>query len=320
MGGLRFLTPLDALIVLAGVLPLGALAVSERTSGRIRRALSLPPPRKGAVLPVAVALTLLASLVAVAAAQPVVVRARLVDERADAQAFFVLDTSLSMRASSGPGRATRIARVKRLARRLRSTMQDVPTGLASMTDRTLPNLMPTTDAALFDRTLTQSIAVDRPPPSQPYHRKRATSFQALVPVVESNFFAAGAQRRLVVVFTDGESSPVSPYLTVTLHRRVTPIFVHVWSADERIYRRDKVDPNYAADPESTAALAKLASITRGRVFSETDVSGIAHAMRNTVGYGGTRSHIDAYARLALAPWFVLAGVVPLGLILWRRNL
>ena len=30
--------------------------------------------------------------------------------------------------------------------------------------------------------------------------------------------------------------------------------------------------------------------------------------------------IDAYARIALAPWFVVAGVVPLGFLFWRRNL
>jgi len=78
--------------------------LTERTSSRIRRALSLPHPRSRTVLPVAVALVLLTSLVAVAAAQPVVVRAQLVNERADAQAFFVFDTSLSMQASAGPGR------------------------------------------------------------------------------------------------------------------------------------------------------------------------------------------------------------------------
>jgi hypothetical protein len=38
-----------------------------------------------------------------------------------------------------------------------------------------------------------------------------------------------------------------------------------------------------------------------------------------VGYAGTRTHVDAYARVALAPWFVLAGMVPLAFLLWRRN-
>lgn len=319
MGGLTFLTPLDALFALAVALPFAALVLTERTSSRIRRTLSLPHPRKRTVLPVAVALVLLTSLVAVAAAQPVVVREQLVNERADAQAFFVFDTSLSMQASAGSGRSTRLARAKRLALRLRATLPDVPIGIASMTDRTLPNLMPTTDAALFARTLAQSVAVDRPPPSQAYHRKRATSFQALVPLVEANLYAQGVDRRLLVVFTDGEASQLSPYLSVTLHRRVTPLFVHVWRDGEQIYRDGRADPHYVSDPESMHALEQLASISGGRVYSERQSAKIARAMRATVGFGGTRTRIDAYARLALAPWFVLAGALPLAFLLWRRN-
>ena len=119
-----------------------------------------------------------------------------------------------MRASAGPGQPSRIVRAKRLALRLRARLPDVPIGLVSMTDRSLPNLMPTTDAALFRRTLLQSVAVDHPPPSQVYPG-RATSFQALVPLVESHFFSQGVQRRLLVVFTDGESSKVSPFLSIT---------------------------------------------------------------------------------------------------------
>jgi hypothetical protein len=188
-----------------------------------------------------------------------------------------------------------------------------------MTDRTLPNLMPTTDAALFARTLAQSVAVDRPPPSQAYHRKRATSFQALVPLVESNFYSQGVDRRLLVVFTDGEASQLSPYLNVTLHRRVTTLFVHVWRDGEKIYRNGRVDPYYVSDPTSMHALEQLASITGGRVYSDRSSAKVARAMRDVVGFGGTRAHVDAYARVALAPWFVLAGAVPLAFLLWRRN-
>jgi hypothetical protein len=94
MGGVSFLTPLDALFALAVALPLAALVATERRSGRIRRALALPAPRRLAAVPVGVALIALTSLVAVAAAQPIVVRQRLVNERADAQVFFVFDTSL----------------------------------------------------------------------------------------------------------------------------------------------------------------------------------------------------------------------------------
>jgi hypothetical protein len=320
MGGVSFLTPLAAVFALAVALPLAAFLAVERRSGRIRHVLSLPPPRRRTVLPVALALTVLTSLVAVAAAQPVVVRAKLVSERADAQAFFLFDTSASMSASAGPGKPSRLGRAKLLALRLEQHLPDVPVGIASMTDRSLPNLMPTTDAALFKSTLLQSVAVNRPPPSQLYHG-RATTFEALVPLVESHFYALGVQRRLLVVFTDGESSKISPYLNITLQRRVTPVFVHVWADGERIYGPGgRPDPKYASDPSSAAALDRLAVLTGGtHSFTERDGGKIARAAREAVGYGGTRTHVDAYARVALAQWFVLAGIVPLAFLLWRRN-
>ena len=167
-------------------------------------------PGRRALVPIVVALVLLPALVAVAAAQPVVVRQQMVSERADAQAIVLFDTSLSMRAAAGPGRPTRLARAKRLALRLQHALPDVPMGLASMTDRSLPNLMPTTDRTLFERTVMQSVAVNQPPPSQEYRTGRATTFDALIPLVESHLFAQGVQRRLLVVFTDGESSRISP--------------------------------------------------------------------------------------------------------------
>src|SRR5581483_8265158 len=207
LSGVSFLTPLDALFALAAAVPIAALAVAERRSARVRRLLSLRAPGRRAMLPVAIALVLLPALVAVAAAQPVVVRQQMVSERADAQAFVVFDTSLSMHASAGPGKPTRLARAKRIAIRLQRSLADVPMGIASMTDRALPNIMPTTDSTLFRRTVEQAIHVDEPPPSQQY-RTRATTFTALVPLVESRFFAQKVQRRLVIVLTDGESTKI----------------------------------------------------------------------------------------------------------------
>jgi hypothetical protein len=319
--GVSFLTPLDGLAGLVVVLPLAALVVSERAAARVRRVLALPASRRFRIVPAAVALIALVGLVSAAAAQPVVVHDHLVSQREDAEAFFVFDTSLSRQASAGPGEPTRLARAKALALRIRATLPDVPVGIVSMTDRALPDLMPTTDVALFDRTLLQSVAVDSPPPSQVY-RGRATTFAALVPLANSNVFSPAASRRLLVVFTDGEAQPVSPVLGATFQRSVTPVFVHVWAADELLYDRDggrKPDPGYRPDPRSAAALADVARIGGGTAFSEHQLSGIERVSRAAVGYAGPKEHLDSYARVALAPWFVLAGIVPLGFLLYRRN-
>lgn len=316
---MSFLTPWDALFVLAAVIPLAALAGAERRAERIRRLLRVSRPGRRALVPVVVSLVLLPALVAVAAAQPVVVRNRLISERADAQAFVLFDTSLSMRAAAAPGAPTRLERAKLLALKLQHALSDVPMGIASMTDRSLPNLLPTTDRTLFERTTDQSVQIDSPPPSQAY-KQRATTFDALIPMVGSHFYSAGVQRRLLVVFTDGEAAPISSLLKLSLQRKVTPVFVHVWSPGERIYRRGKADPKYVPDPSSTAALDELARITDApRVFAENDLHGIVRASRYAVGRAGTEARVDAYARVALAPWFVLGGIAPLGFLLWRRN-
>jgi hypothetical protein len=319
MLGVSFLTPLDSLFVLAAVVPLGGLLLTERRAARVRRLLAVVGPRPRAVVPVVAAVVTLAALVAVAAAQPVVIRNKLVSERADAQAFIVFDTSLSMRASAGPGKPSRLQRAKRLAIRLQQSLSDLPMGIVSMTDRSLPNLMPTTDQALFDRTVRQSVGVNQPPPSLLY-KDRATTFDALIPLVGSHFYSEGVQRRLLVVYTDGESSKISPLFRIQLQRRVTPVFVHVWEPNERIYNNGRLDPRYIADPTSTAALNEIATITgASHAFPERDTGAVARAARNAVGRAGTRTHIDAYARIALAPWFVLGGILPLGFLLWRRN-
>jgi hypothetical protein len=205
-----------------------------------------------------------------------------------------------------------------MAIRLQQALSDLPMGIASMTDRSLPLIMPTTDRTLFERTIRQSLAVNQPPPSQLYP-DRATTFDALIPLVGSHFYTDGVQRRLLIVYTDGESAKISPLFKLTLQRRVTPVFVHVWQPGERIYNRGKADPRYFADPSSATALATVAKITDARVFPEGDTAAVVHAARDAVGRAGTRTHIDAYARVALAPWFVLGGVVPLGFLLWRRN-
>lgn len=318
LAGVSFLTPLGALFALAAAVPLAALVLTERHAQRVRQALAVTGPGRRALVPVALALALLPALVAVAAAQPVVVRQQLVAERGDAEAFFVFDTSRSMTARAAAGAPTRLERAKRLALRLRAQLPDVPVGIASVTDRALPNVMPTTDPALFASTLEESVGIDRPPPSQLY-KGRATTFEALVPLLTSHFFSATAKRRLVVVFTDGESSKVTPYLLRTLRQQLEPVLVHVWAPGEEIFVDGRPDPHYGTDPTSTAALDQLSQLTGGAVVSESQFGRLAQVARADVGRGGTTRRIDAYARVALAPWFLLGGVLPLGFLLWRRN-
>ena len=317
--GVSFLTPLGALFALAAALPLAALLVTERRSSHVRAVLGVVGPGRQTLVPAIVALALLPVLVGVAAAQPVVVRRQLVNERGNAQAFFVFDTSRSMLASAGPGLPSRLVRSKRIARKLRGVLGDVPVGIASLTDRTLPELMPTTDPALFAHTLAQSVGIDEPPPSQPYKLGRAFSFSALVPVVTSHFFSPTAKHRLLVVFTDGEAQPGTQLFGLGVAHEIQPIFVHVWAQDEQIFHRGKPDAYYRADVRSTASLDEAAHVTSGYVFDEQQVAQLKAQARKIVGHGGDTARISAYARTSLAPWFALGGIIPLAFLLWRRN-
>jgi hypothetical protein len=321
MLALSFLTPWWAVFALAAAIPLLALAATERRATRIRELFAVQGPGRRTLVPVVVALVLLPALVGVAAAQPVVVNRQLLNERADAEAFFVFDTSLSMTARSAPDAPSRLVRAKRLALQLFARLPNVPTGIAAMTDRTLPELMPTTDSALFGRTLAASVGIDRPPPSQPY-RGRATTFGALVPILQSHFFSTALPHRLIVVFTDGEASQIPGSVKYLVHPGggLTVLFVHVWQPGERIFEAGgRPDPGYHADPTSADALATFATLMDGKSFPETQIGAVAAAAQAGIGHSGTQRRIESYARVSLAPWVMLAGVLPLAFLLWRRN-
>lgn len=318
--GVSFLTPLGALFALAAAIPLAAVFRMERRSRQVRTILGVRGPGRRTLALVAIAVGLLPTLVGLAAAQPVVVRRQLVRERSDAQAFFVFDTSRSMLASAGPGLPSRLARAKQIARRLQRALGNVPIGIASMTDRVLPDLMPTTDPHLFTRTLTQSVGINEPPPSQPYGRGRATNLSALVSLATSHYYSPDATHRLLVVFTDGEARPGTARLELGIQHRLSPIFVHVWAPAERIFLDGaRPDPHYNADPRSSAVLRAAADAMNGSVFGEHQLGSIEAQARSTFGHGATSTDVREYARIPLAPWFALAGVLPLAFLLWRRN-
>jgi hypothetical protein len=293
----------------------------EGRSRRLRRLFALATPRRRDLAVAAGALALLPCLVAVAAAQPVIVRQQSLTERVDAQAFFVFDTSLSMSARRARGAPDRLVRAVHEAEQVIPTLGDIPVGIATMTDRVLPNLMPTTNEGLVLRTLHQSVGIDRPPPSQLYPT-RATSLQALFPLANGHLFARGVTHRILVVFTDGESNPLPIGVGYALAQQVKlpPLFVHVWSPTEHIYVRGRVDPKYVADRTSTRVLTDFAGLTHGHVFAETDMRQLGRAIRAQAGSTPARTEVLGYARIALAPWILLVGVIPLGFLVWRRNI
>ena len=318
---LVFLTPAGALFALGALLPLAALALNERRARRARRALGVDAPPYSSYVPAATALALVPVLLALAVAQPVLRSTRTVRQRTDAQAFYVFDTSESMRASAGPRRATRLARALASASQMHLALHDIPSGIATMTDRVLPNVFPTGSEQVFTATLAETVGVDRPPPKG--LNDIATTYASLDTFAGTNFFSEGIPNRLVILFTDGETAP---YFTGDLHEalRAAPhtrfVIVRVGGASDRIFIGNRPDRNYRPDPAAGQATRTLARVVGGRAFSEGDASGAVNAARALLGKGPLHGVGEGLHVIALARWLVLASLLPLVVLLWRRNI
>ena len=319
--GVSFLTPVAALFGILAALPLAVFAGRRRRAAQVRRALRLEQPARRPWGLLALCLAALPVLVGVAAAQPVVTSARTVPQRSDAEVFIVLDTSRSMLASSSSGDPTRFERARDAALALQAELPGIPVGIASLTDRVLPHLFPTVDQRVFGETLREAVGIERPPPSTSFGTN-VTTLDALGAVPTLNFFTPGAKRRALVVFTDGESQPVTSVLSTDFARtpRVDVTLVRVGDASERIYESGVAETGYEPDPAAAASLATAATLTRGRVVEEGQIGEVAGGVRDVLATGPTVDRRIEGNRQALMPYVALLAIFPLGFVLYRRNL
>ena len=313
------LTPAGAAVALVALVPLAALVLTELRARQVRRVLGLgaPPRRLGSLL--ALSLAAAGVLVGAAAAQPVLERGATRHERTDVNAYVVLDSTRSMLAAATPRSANRIARSRALALELRAAVPDLKVGVASVTDRVLPHLFPTMNEDIYAATLQYSVGIERPPPSR--RRQNATDLNALAQLGPQGFFPATPERRIVVVLSDFETDPFSTAKLGTLLRRqrLELILVHVWDPEERIFG-GLGDAGYRPSPRSLETVEQLAAAAAGRAFAETELEQAQAAFRAAFGEGPAKALWQERSRTELAPWLSLAALVPLGFVLWRRNL
>jgi von Willebrand factor type A domain len=316
-----FLTPLGALIVLATLMPLGVYRRRLRRLREMRTSLGLAEPPSRTHLSLVGAVAAVGGLVALAAAQPVLATSNEQRERTDAQVFLVVDTSRSMLAAAGPESATRFDRAREIGQDLADALDEVPVGVASMTDGLLPHLFPTTDRRVLAATLRKTLNIESPGPSTFYSR-RATTYDALVAAPTLNYFPPAAKKRVLVVLTDGETRPLELDLAGAFDRepRIETFFMHVWEPDERIYLTGVAEFGYSADARSESALARVAELVEGRVVPESDTDRLRRAVLDAIGTGPTTDRRHEGERVALMPYVTLAAFLPLAFLLWRRNL
>jgi hypothetical protein len=318
LGTLVFLTPLGALVILAVAIPLVGLALAVRRERRAREVLRLPSPAAVRRLPRVAALAALLAVLGLAATQPALRSRSTVQVRTDAQAFFVLDISRSMLASRTATSPTRLGRAKRLALAIRAAVPQVPAGIATLTDRVLPDLFPTADASTFAETVAQAVAVEHPPPTAT--SVVATSLGAIGALGTQNFFLPSARHRLAIVLTDGESEPFDAG-TVARDLAAAPevrlVIVHVGFADERVYENGRPDEGYHGQPGSVASLESLAATARGTTYGEDSRSAAIRAVRGALGSGPTVVEGRTERTRTIAPYVALLALVPLALLFGR---
>jgi hypothetical protein len=313
---LTFLTPAGAVVAVALVLPLLASLGGRRHAERARRALRLAPaPRDRWSLPV---LVVVVALLALAAAQPAVDRPAAQRTRLDAGVFVVFDVTRSMLAAPSPSARSRLARAKRFAVALRAQLPELPFGVATLTDRGVPLLFPTPDAAAFDSTVRAAVRVDAPPPVQ--LAPNATDFSRLADFGTQNYFAPAQRQRVVVLLTDGESIPFDDASVAAGLGGVKLVVVRFWRADERVFADGRAEPAYRPDPASASIVAELATATGGSALEQPTAGAAAAAVRRDAGRGPTRPLPARRRRMPIAPFLAAIDLLPLGVLLRRRLL
>jgi hypothetical protein len=316
-----FVSPRGALVAVGAFVPLVALVVVRLRAARARRTLGLAEPRAAGLVPAVVAILATALFLGLAAAQPVVQETTDVRVRTDAEGFVVLDVSRSMLARQGAEGVPRIERAKVAARVLREALPELPMGVASLTDRTLPHLFPSIDQDVFAATLDRSLAIEQPPPRSSF-ATTATALDALVTVRTHRYFSADLRKRLLIVLTDGESQPVAGARLGELFRRepaIDVIFVHLWDAAERVYAAGAPEPQYEPDSSARLVLDGLANLLTGHVYGEGEVAEAAAKGRELLGDGESVVRGTRTGEIALAPFMAAAAFAPLLLLLWRRD-
>lgn len=316
-----FVTPWAGVVAVLAAAPVAANALSRRRAAAVRTVLELPrPSRSGAPVTLA-ALVLTLSLLALAAAQPVVASHERSTVPHDADVFVVIDTSRSMLAAAAPGRPTRFERATAIARVLRDATPTAALGIASMTDRLLPHLFPTQDRADFDLTLAQAIAVQRPPPAENVGGS-GTALASLRDLAAGRYFAPTARTRIALVLTDGETRPfaVRPVAAALSRAHVQAFVIRLGSPAERVYGPSGKAESYRPQRGAGVATAQVAAMLGAPAYDEANAGAAVTAVAGAVARGAGEQRLESASVRSLSPYLALAALLPLGLVLVRRNL
>jgi hypothetical protein len=288
IGALVFLTPSAALVGLAFLVPLATLVWRERVGFRARAHLGLRRPNAIRLLARPVGLLLLGALVAAAAAQPAIRKSASVPMRADAELYLTFDVTRSMLARSALDKPVRFERARVLAREIHGGLLDVPTGVATLTNRMMPLLFPTGDERGVSAVLANSVRIMQPQPAR-LTAPRATQLGALTLAADRSYYNPEAKRRALVVFSDLDTDYFSLEATLKLLRDhdIEPFVVRVAAAGEQIF--DEKGRVLAYRPTSTVSVAQLKR-AGWHAFQENEAQRVVSEVKTYLGTGTMRGN------------------------------
>lgn len=303
---LVLLTPVAAFVGLAFAAPLVTLATRERSYARVRSALDLRRPRVARVLVRSVGILVLAGLVAATAAQPAIRTTDSTPVRSDAEMFLTFDVSRSMLATSTPGGVVRLERARTLGTDVHAALKDIPTGVATLTNRMMPLLFPTGDGRGVTAVLDHSLQIMQPRPER-LAAARASSLASLGLAADRSYFNPSSRKRILVVFSDLDSDFFSLDGTLRLLRahRIEPFIVRVAATGERIF--DPAGRPYAYDSVSTVTVEGLRR-AKWQAFEEGESARLVAAIRSYIGAGPVGESGLVESQRNLAPLFAVAAL------------
>ena len=306
LANLVFLTPWAALVGLAFVAPLATLAIRERAYSRVRSTLDLRRPSAPRILTRPVGLVVLAALVAATAAQPAVRATDATPVRSDAELFLTFDVSRSMLARRAPGGVTRLERSRALGSEVHAALGDLPTGVATLTNRLMPLLFPTGDARGVTAVIAHSLRIMQPPPER-LTAARASSLAALSLAADRSYFNPSARKRVLVVFSDLDTDIFSLDGTLRLLRRhrIEPFVVRVAAPGERIF--DSAGRPFGYRSVSTVTVDGLRR-AHWHAFEENAPGRLIAEIRSYLGKGPVAESGLVESQRNLAPLFALAAL------------
>ncbi len=306
LAGLVFLTPWAALVGLAFIVPLVTLAIRERASARVSRALDLRPLPLPRILLRPLALAVLALLVAVTAAQPMVRATDSTLVRSDAELLLTFDVSRSMAATGAPGGVARLERARSLGQDLHEALPDVPTGVATLTNRMMPLMFPTGDKRGVTAVIDNALRLMQPQPAA-LTAARASSLGALTLAADRSYYNPGARKRALIVFSDLDSDFFSLEGTLRLLRRnrIEPFLVRVAAPGEQIFDASGRPNAYVS--VSTVSVEGLRR-ARWHAFEEGESERLVSEIRTYLGRGPVEESGLVESQRTLAPWFALAAL------------